>query len=118
MRFFERVIVDKEFNGMGIGDEAERVSTLAAEYPIILLGNHGLLVVSDSIAQAFDDMYYFERAAETYIKALNTGKPLSAVSEDVARTTRDQWEAHCDFAANHFNALKEILNTEEPDYAT
>ena len=33
----------------------------------------GLLVTASSVAQAFDDLYYFERAAETLMLAYASG---------------------------------------------
>lgn len=118
MRFFERVAVDTGFDGMGLDGEAERVSRVLADKPILLLGNHGLMVVSRTVAQAFDDLYYFERACELYITALSTGRPLRVASDAVARKTARQWQAYPGFAANHFRALQEILDKEEPEYRT
>jgi ribulose-5-phosphate 4-epimerase/fuculose-1-phosphate aldolase len=118
MRFFERVTIDAEFDGMGLGDEAERVSRLAGDRPILLMGNHGVIVTGPSIAQAFDDLYYFERACETYITALSTGRPLRVAPTSVARRTCKQWTV--DYAGSgelHFHALRRILDAEEPTYA-
>ncbi len=116
MRFFERVAIDEGFDGMGLGDEAERVSRLLGDKPIMLMGNHGVLVASSSVAQAFDDLYYFERACETYIAALSTGMPLRIASDDIARKTARQWQDYPGFADKHFAALMGILDEEEPGY--
>ncbi|UVJ46545.1 class II aldolase and adducin N-terminal domain-containing protein [Pseudomonas sp. LS1212] len=116
MRFFERVAIDEGFDGMGLGDEAQRVSLLLDSKPILLMGNHGLLVAAPSIAQAFDDLYYFERACETYITALSTGLPLRIASDEVARKTARQWLDYPGFAEKHFAALMGILDEEEPGY--
>jgi ribulose-5-phosphate 4-epimerase/fuculose-1-phosphate aldolase len=119
MRFYERVAVDTGFDGMGLGDEARRVSESLGDKPVLLMGQHGVIVASRSIAQAFDDLYYFERACETYITALMTGQPLSIPSEQVARKTAKQWqEDYHDFANQHLAELMAILNDEEPSYAT
>ncbi|WP_152220969.1 class II aldolase and adducin N-terminal domain-containing protein [Pseudomonas sp. SCB32] len=118
MRFFERVAIDEGFDGMGLGDEAERVSRQIGDKPILLMGNHGVLVAAPSVAQAFDDLYYFERACEVYLTALATGRPLRVASDEVARKTCRQWLDYPDFAVRHFNALQEILDQEEPDYRT
>lgn len=118
MRFFERVAIDEGFDGMGLGDEAERVSRQLGDKPILLMGNHGVLVAAPSVAQAFDDLYYFERACEVYLTALATGRPLRIASDEVARKTARQWLDYPDFAVRHFNALQEILDQEEPDYRT
>lgn len=116
MRFFERVAIDEGFDGMGLGDEAERVSRQLGDKPILLMGNHGVLVAAPSVAQAFDDLYYFERACELYLTALSSGRPLRIASDEVARKTARQWLDYPDFAVRHFTALQEILDQEEPDY--
>lgn len=118
MRFFERVVIDDHFEGMGLGDEAERVGGLIGDHPILLMGNHGVIIVGPSVAQAFDDLYYFERACETYITALSTGQPLRIASAAVARRTCKQWtDDYEGFADRHLSALKRILDEEEPQYA-
>jgi ribulose-5-phosphate 4-epimerase/fuculose-1-phosphate aldolase len=116
MRFFERVAVDDGFDGMGLGDEAERVGRLLGDKPILLMGNHGVLVAAESIAQAFDDLYYFERACELYFIARSSGLPLRVVSDEIARKTCQQWLEYPNFARQHFTALLQILDEEEPDY--
>ncbi len=117
MRFFERVAIDEGFDGMGLGDEAERVSRLLGDKPILLMGNHGVLVAAPSVAQAFDDLYYFERACEVYLTALATGRPLRIASDEVARKTMRQWLEYPGFAERHFAALREMLLESEPAFA-
>jgi len=118
MRFFGRVAVDDGFDGMGLGDEAERLSTTLGDSAVLILGNHGVIVVGDSVARAFDDLYYFERACETLVLALSTGRELRVASDEVARKTARQWQDYPDFAVNHFAELGAILDREEPDYRT
>jgi ribulose-5-phosphate 4-epimerase/fuculose-1-phosphate aldolase len=115
MRFYERVSIDYDFGGMGLGDEAERLSTLLGGNSVLLLGNHGVLTVANSVAQAFDDLYYFERSCETLIGAYQTGKKLHLASHEVAKKTAQQWQDY-DASELHFDALKSILDKEEPDY--
>ncbi|MCO6055075.1 class II aldolase and adducin N-terminal domain-containing protein [Pseudomonas sp. MOB-449] len=116
MRFFERVAIDEGFDGMGLGDEAERVSRLLDGKPVLLMGNHGVMVAATSVAQAFDDLYYFERACEIYITALATGRQLRIASDEVARKTARQWQDYPDFAEKHFAALRRMLDREEVEY--
>jgi ribulose-5-phosphate 4-epimerase/fuculose-1-phosphate aldolase len=85
MRFYEKVSIDYDFDGMGLGDEAERLSTLLGDNSVLLMGNHGVLTAADSVAQAFDDLFYFERACETLIEAYQTGKKLHLASHEVAK---------------------------------
>ena len=116
-RFFERVAIDERFDGMGVGEEAERLAAQLAGKPIVLMGNHGFMAIAPTVAQAFDEMYFFERAAETFITALSTGRELHVLSDDVARKTAGQWQTYASAADRHLGALKEILDEDEPEYA-
>ena len=116
MRFYNRIAVDEGFDGMGMGDEAERLSTVMGNKRLAIMGNHGVMVVGNSVAEVFDEMYYFERACETLITALSTGRELRIASPEVAEKTAQQFENYPGFAERHLAALKDILDSEEPDY--
>ena len=116
MRFWGRVTVDDQFEGMGVDDEAERVAALAGDNPILLLRNHGVMVIGETVAQAFDDLYYFERSCETYITALQTGRELKIVADRVAARTARQWLDYPDLSNDHFRELQAILDREDPSY--
>ena len=62
MRFYEKVSIDNGYDGMGLGDEAERLSTILGNISVMLMGNHGVLTAAKTVAQAFDDLFYFERS--------------------------------------------------------
>lgn len=118
MRFFERVVVDDGFNGMGLGDEAERLGQLAGRAPILLLGNHGVIATGSNVARAYDNLYYFERACRSYLIALASGLPLRCVSDEVARRTAEQWDDYARHGAPemHLAALMRLLDKEGVDY--
>lgn len=116
MRFYDRVAIDDGFDGMGLGDEAERIAARLGNRSVLLMGNHGLLVAGRDVAECFDFIYYFERAAETYITALSTGRPLNVASHEVAEKTARQWEEYPDFAEKHLAAIRAVLDREAPDY--
>jgi ribulose-5-phosphate 4-epimerase/fuculose-1-phosphate aldolase len=119
MRYFNRVSTDTGFDGMGLGDEAERLTTTVGNNRVIVMGNHGVMVVGDTIAKAFDELYYFERACSNYITALMTGKPLRIVSDEVAEKTAQQWDYYVNgtrYADVHLAEIRETLDREEPDY--
>ena len=48
---------------------------------VLFLANHGVIVVGPNMAEAFDDLYYLERACEIQVKAMQTGRPLSIINE-------------------------------------
>ena len=119
MRFFGRISFDNSFDGMGLDDEAERLTTTLGHNRVLVMGNHGVMVVGDNIAQAFDELYYFERACCNYVTALATGKPLRLVSDAVAEKTAGQWHDYASKSQSadlHLREIREILDREEPDY--
>ena len=116
MRFFNRVANDDGFDGMGLGDEAERLARVLGNRSIMMMGQHGILVAGPSVAQCFDDIYYFEKAAETYMTALATGKDLNVASDAVAEKTARQWEEYPGAAEKHLTAIREVLDEDEPQY--
>jgi len=118
MRFYGRIAVDDGFQGLGLDDEAERLSTTLGNRSVLVMGNHGVLITGDTVAQALDELYYFERACETLITAYSTDKELRIAPHDVAELTCRQWQEYPGLAENHFRELKAILDDEEPDYQT
>ena len=80
------------------------------------MGNHGLLVIGADVADAFNRLYYFERAAETYIKSLWTQKPLRILSDKIAEKTASELENYPDQSKIFFDDLKALLDKEEPSY--
>ncbi len=56
-----------------------------------LHANHGVIIATETIGEAFDYLYYLERAAEVTIKALSTGKPLKLIDEAVCATTHEKF---------------------------
>ncbi len=116
--FHNRHVVDEQYGGLAFEEEGERCSQLFFDPKIktMVMGNHGVMVIGDNVGDAFNRLYYFERAAETYIKALWTGQPLRVLSEEIAEKTAQEIEDYDDQAGYHFSNLKEILDREEPDY--
>jgi len=84
---------------------------------VMIMGNHGLLVIGHSVADTFNRLYYFERAAGTYIQALQTGRELRVLSDEVAERTAQQLEAYPEQDERHFAELKAILDEEQSDYS-
>ena len=116
--FFDRVAIDTEFGGLALGDEAERACSKLTDpkIKVLIMGNHGVMVLGRSVADAFNRLYYFERAAETLITAYSTGRKLHVLSDEIAEKTAQEIEDYDGQTDHHFNDLKEILDIQEPDY--
>ena len=116
--FFQRYVIDEGYGGRAFEKEGERCASLLKdpEKKVMIMGNHGVLIIGDNVADTFNRLYYFERAAETYIKALWTGKKLRVLSDAIAEKTAGQWDHYTDFSQRYFDELKAILDEEEPSY--
>ena len=118
--FYNRMIVDEDFAGLAFEAEGERCAALLADpkVRVMVMGNHGLLVIGEGVADAFNRLYYFERAAETYVRALQTGKPLRVMPAGVAEMTASEIEGYPGQAERHFGEIRAILDEEGSNYAT
>lgn len=116
-RFFNRVAVDLEFGGIADdADEGIRIANAFGNRSIMMMGNHGVSVAAQSVAEAFEHLYYLERAAKTLMLAYGTGQPLSIMASDLAEETACQWELYSDSAFSHFEQLKLLLDRTDSSY--
>jgi ribulose-5-phosphate 4-epimerase/fuculose-1-phosphate aldolase len=117
MRFYGRVAMDETYAGMALADEeGDRLAGLLGNRSVLMMGNHGVLIVGTTIAHAFDEMYYFERAAETLMTCYASNRPLRIAPNDVAQITAQQWLDYPHLADDHLAEVKAILDREAPDY--
>lgn len=116
--FYNRVAIDHDYGGLALDEEAERCcdSLSDPKCKVLVMGNHGIMVIGDSVADTFNRLYYFERAAETVITAYMTGRKLRYLSDEIAEKTASQIESGSGFAISHFDSLKQILDGENSDY--
>lgn len=118
--FYNRYVIDNDFGGVAFEDEGERCAAQLSDpsKKVMIMGNHGILVMGDTPAECFNRMYYFERAAETYIRALQTGQPLRVLSDEIAEKTAQEIEDYPGLAERHLAELMTILDEEGSDYAS
>ena len=117
--FYNRHVVDESYGGLAFEDEGARCARLLTNprHKVLIMGNHGVMVIGDSVADTFNRLYYFERAAETYIRALQTGRPLRVLSDELAEKTARELDDYPGQADRHLSELKAILDAEGSDYA-
>ena len=116
-RFFGALGVDLAFDG--IADEAEeglRLANALGSHKTLMMGNHGVTCTADTVAEAFEDLYFFERAAKTLILAYSTGQKLNILSDEVAQKTAEGWHDYKGMAFEHFEYLKSKLDRTDPSY--
>ena len=114
LKFYGRVAYDETYNGLALDDsEGDRMCSQLASADVLFLANHGVIVTGSTLATAFDDLYYLERACELQVIAMGTGRPLRTVPEEIAATTARQMMGESEQAALHFEALKRLLDRDE-----
>lgn len=87
------------------------------------MANHGITTVGQSVADAYNRLYYVERAAQVQIYAMWTGQPLKKLPDSVVEKTKNDIEGARFYngptpAERHFAALKRMLDRTEADYAS
>jgi ribulose-5-phosphate 4-epimerase/fuculose-1-phosphate aldolase len=117
--FFGRYVIDEQFGGLAFEEEGMRCAALLSDprKKVMIMGNHGVLVIGRDVADTFNRLYYFERAAETYIRALQTGQPLRVLSDEIAEKTARELDDYPGQAEAHLTQIRRILDRDDPDYA-
>jgi len=103
-------------------EEGERLAKVIGDKTVLFMANHGITTVGHSVAEAYDRLYYIERAAQVQIYAMWTGQRLKKLPEPVVEKTRTniggaRYYEGLNPAERHFAALRRILDRREPDYA-
>lgn len=118
LRFHEHIAYDDDYNGLALDNsEGDRIAAKLGNRSILFLASHGVVVAGPTVAHAYDDLYYLERACRTQVLARSTGLPLRRLGDAVIQATQQQFQGERVSAPLHFAALKRILDREEPDYA-
>jgi ribulose-5-phosphate 4-epimerase/fuculose-1-phosphate aldolase len=122
--FYDDVAYDPTYNGLAYDvSEGERLAQSLGDKSVLMMANHGVLVVGKTVPLAFERLYFLERAAQAQVLALSTGRPLRLISEPVIQKTVAQFNAGGlvggrDRADLHFDALKRVLGRADSDYAS
>lgn len=112
-RFHGRTMYVEEFGGLALDEEeGDAIASSAKNDPhadVFFLAHHGVTVCGASVAEAFDDLYYLERAARQQLLAHQTGRRLRIIpDEQVAHTARQMRQVMAVQAHEHFNAIKRL----------
>jgi ribulose-5-phosphate 4-epimerase/fuculose-1-phosphate aldolase len=117
-RFYNRIAYDRDYAGMALeASEGERVAKLLGKSrSVLFLANHGVIVIGKTVAEAFDELYYLEKASQLQVLALSTGRELELIPNETAAMVCKQWLEYPNAAEYHFAALTEILDQESRDF--
>jgi ribulose-5-phosphate 4-epimerase/fuculose-1-phosphate aldolase len=119
LKFYGRTAVDENFNGLALDNsEGDRIAVAMGDADVLFMRNHGVMVVAPTIAEAWNDLYYLERASEVQLKAMSTGRTLKPVPKEVAEACyRQMRSGGNDSAIRHLESIKRIFLRMSPQYA-
>jgi ribulose-5-phosphate 4-epimerase/fuculose-1-phosphate aldolase len=120
---FAGLMASCDYSGFALDSgEGRRMAAALGNKAVLLLRNHGVAVTGVSIADAFNTLYFFERAAMTQILAQSSGQKLRLVPETTLSLTVEQYATSAKVEGQdridlHFAALKRMLDRQGSDYA-
>jgi ribulose-5-phosphate 4-epimerase/fuculose-1-phosphate aldolase len=120
MRFYGRIGYH-DYEGIALSEgERERLVADLGGSAAMVLRNHGSLTVGASVAQAFVEMFYLEKAARSQLlaqAAANTAQPLIIPPREVIELTARQWENMLDAGIEWPALLRRLERAAGPAFA-
>jgi ribulose-5-phosphate 4-epimerase/fuculose-1-phosphate aldolase len=121
--FLDCVAYDEDYSGLAFDPaEGERLAgLLGPRHKVLFMASHGVLVVGESVAEAYDTLYHLERACQVQLYAMWTGRPLRRVPKAIVAHTLAQYAQSPLYRGqpayeHHFAALKRLLDRDDPGY--
>eukprot|EP00658_Telonema_sp_P-2_P022084 TRINITY_DN18815_c0_g1_i2.p1 TRINITY_DN18815_c0_g1~~TRINITY_DN18815_c0_g1_i2.p1 ORF type:complete len:286 (+),score=55.97 TRINITY_DN18815_c0_g1_i2:52-909(+) len=116
MRFHGRLGYDPVYRGL-VEDpgEGERIAEALRGNVAMLMANHGVMVVGGTVAEAWHELYYLERACMTYMMAKATGLPLLVIPDPICEHgCRQELKGLSHYSKLHFEAQRRVVDARWP----
>lgn len=108
-----------DFEGITVrADEGDRILASAGDKPVLLLRNHGPVVIGHDLAQAFSLMWLVQRACEVQVtsQALGALRPIPVpVLEGCVRDSLN-FDPRFGAGRDAFAALQRLIDARDPSY--
>ncbi|WP_424100060.1 class II aldolase/adducin family protein [Moorena producens] len=92
MQFYNRVAYH-DYEGISLDrDERERIVASLGNKKCLILRNHGLLTVGQTVAEAFFYMYYLNKACEIQVNVLSSNAKVIIPPPEICEHTARQFE--------------------------
>lgn len=121
LKFHGRTVVDEAYAGLALDEtEGDRIAAALGDADIMFMKHHGVMVTAPTVAKAWDDLYYLERACEVQRLAQASGRTLAVIPPAIAAVTAAQMRKGWgrDSAGLHLESVKRQLDRSEPEYRT
>jgi ribulose-5-phosphate 4-epimerase/fuculose-1-phosphate aldolase len=121
--FHGHIAYDDHYQGTAdFVEEGERLARLMGDKQVLFMKNHGVLVVGNTVAQAYRRLYKLERVCRAQVLAMSTGQPLEILSDEVVAAVQappqDDRHPRAERERLYFEAMMRVLDRESPGYAT
>jgi ribulose-5-phosphate 4-epimerase/fuculose-1-phosphate aldolase len=101
--------------------EGERLARLIGDNQVLFMKNHGILVVGDTMAQAYERIYKLERVCRGQVLAMGSGRPLEILSDEIVAQVQaiPPGDRHSPSERErlYFEAMMRVLDREMSGYA-
>ena len=120
LQFAGRIAYLDDYEGLALDDsEGDRMAAAMGDKTVLFLGHHGVIVTGPTLYQAWNDLYFLERAAMVQVLAMSTGRKLRPIAprvvDEFVRAMSSNPDA-VDQPRKHLEALKRLLDLEAPSY--
>lgn len=108
-----------EFEGITVhADETARIVAAANGKPVLLLRNHGPVVIASTLAQAFNRLWLLQRACEVQLATLSMGAPRAIPVPVLEACVRDSLNFNPKYGAGEdsFAAMQRLVDRSDPGY--
>ena len=114
---FHGRIARLSYGGLAEAEEegARIAEALTDGISVLLMDNHGVLVVGSSVSDAWHQLYFLERACQVQVLAQSTGALILRVPEAIAERTAAQFRG-VGGQAELFAAVRRELDRVNPGY--
>ena len=117
-QFSGKIAYDDNCQGGALAtSEGDREAEILGDNNILMMRNHGPIVVGPTVAAAFDRLYYLEEVCKRQIMAMSTQKRLKQVPSPIVAQLSENIPLYDAYAQKHLAAIKRVLDREEPKYA-
>lgn len=116
LRFYNRLSYHP-YEGVALDhSERDRLIGHLGTNKAMILRNHGLLSVGETVPEAFNVLAYLEKSCQSQIDALSGGVELELPSEEVCEHTAQQFEKFAPLGHRDWPGLLRKLDRIDPSY--
>ena len=95
-------------------EEGENMAKVLGDNRVLILRNHGALIAAPTVAQAYIDIYQFERACMYQLLAIAGGGKMQLIPEDIVKKMGQ--DSMNDRNVKHFEGMKRWLDEVKSSY--